>query len=137
MLGSTSLMTTKPLNYLFWCVQGFELAKQAALSFLQTFKQAVSKDDREMLRCVARTSLRTKLYETLADQLTDIVVDAVLTTQQPDVPLDLYMVLPLRVLPTANIPDGHTSDYCTAYPQPCNGSIAANCWFRMQASPRQ
>ncbi|KAK9802062.1 hypothetical protein WJX73_009618 [Symbiochloris irregularis] len=73
-------------------VEGFELAKQAALSFLDSFKLPAGADDRELLRCVARTSLRTKLYETLADQLTDIVVDAVLTIRQPDQPLDLFMV---------------------------------------------
>ena len=39
-----------------------------------------------------RTSLRTKLYEGLADQLTDIVVDAVLTIRKPDEPVDLFMV---------------------------------------------
>ena len=41
---------------------------------------------------MARTSLRTKLYQDLADQLTDIVVDAVLTIRKDDEPLDLYMV---------------------------------------------
>ena len=46
----------------------------------------------EALRCVARTALRTKLYEGLADRLTDIVVDAVLTIKKEDQPLDLYMV---------------------------------------------
>ena len=37
-------------------------------------------------------SLRTKLAEVLADQLTAIVADAVLTIQKPDEPIDLYMV---------------------------------------------
>jgi T-complex protein 1 subunit zeta len=41
---------------------------------------------------VARTALRTKLREGLADQLTDIVVDALLTIRKPDQPLDLHMV---------------------------------------------
>jgi len=45
-----------------------------------------------MLRCVSRTSLTTKLAPHLAEQLTDIVTDAVLTIRQPDQPLDLYMV---------------------------------------------
>jgi hypothetical protein len=45
-----------------------------------------------MLRCVSRTSLSTKLAPHLVEQLTDIVTDAVLTIQQPDQPLDLYMV---------------------------------------------
>ena len=45
-----------------------------------------------MLCCVARTALRTKLYEGLADQLTDIVVDAVCTLRKADEMLDLHMV---------------------------------------------
>lgn len=72
--------------------QGFEAAKKAALEFLETYKEPVAADDRELLRCVARTSLRTKIYETLADQLTDIVVDAVLTIRKPEEPIDLFMV---------------------------------------------
>ena len=72
--------------------QGYEAAKKAALKFLETFKVAAAPDDREVLRCVARTSLRTKVYEALADQLTDIVVDAVLAIRKPDEPIDLFMV---------------------------------------------
>ncbi|WRX16712.1 Chaperonin Cpn60/GroEL/TCP-1 family - like 10 [Theobroma cacao] len=48
--------------------------------------------DKEILKMVARTTLRTKLYEALADQLTDIVVNAVLCIQKPDEPFDLFMV---------------------------------------------
>ena len=44
------------------------------------------------MRCVARTSLRTKLAQTMADRLTDIVCDAVLTIRKPEEPIDLYMV---------------------------------------------
>ena len=72
--------------------QGFETAKKATLQFLETFKDKIETTDREVLLCVARTSLRTKLYQDLADQLTDIVVDAVLTIRKEDEPLDLYMV---------------------------------------------
>lgn len=72
--------------------QGFETAKKATLLFLETFKDKIKTTDREVLLCVARTSLRTKLYQDLADQLTDIVVDAVLTIRKEDEPLDLYMV---------------------------------------------
>lgn len=46
----------------------------------------------QMLRCVSRTSLSTKLAPHLVEQLTDIVTDAVLTIKQPEQPLDLYMV---------------------------------------------
>lgn len=73
-------------------VEGFDIAKTAALEFLDTFREKVDISDREMLKCVASTSLRTKVYESLADQLTDIVVDAVLTIQKPGEPIDLHMV---------------------------------------------
>lgn len=92
-----SLYTTqKPVKFsnnpvLAW-LQGFETAKKATLQFLETFKDKIETTDRELLLCVARTSLRTKLYQDLADQLTDIVVDAVLTIRKEDEPLDLYMV---------------------------------------------
>jgi len=74
--------------------QGFEAAKKAALKFLESFKVPAAPGDRELLRCVART----KVYEALADQLTDIVVDAVLTIRKPDEPIDLFMA---RAAPAA------------------------------------
>ena len=83
-------------------VQGYEHAKKATLAFLDTFKEKADPEDRELLRCVARTSLRTKLYEDLADQLTDIVVDAVLTIRKPEEAIDLFMVSGLRK--TASLP---------------------------------
>lgn len=88
-------------------VDGFEIAKRATLQFLEKFKTPVvmgDEPDKETLKMVARTALRTKvlhyifelhlssfivflharlllvsaqLYEALADQLTDIVVNAV------------------------------------------------------------
>ena len=75
-------------------LQGFELARTATLAFLDSFKMPAAPEDRELLLCVARTSLRTKLYTSLADQLTEIVVDAVLTIRRPEEPIDLYMVRP-------------------------------------------
>jgi hypothetical protein len=72
--------------------QGFDIAKKALLEHLEGFKTPCDPSDREMLLCVARTSLRTKLHQALADQLTSIVTDAVLTIRQPGTPLDLYMV---------------------------------------------
>ena len=41
---------------------------------------------------VARTSLRTKLIPELADQLTDIIVDAVLTVRREGKEIDLHMI---------------------------------------------
>uniref|UniRef100_A0A1J3J1Q7 T-complex protein 1 subunit zeta 1 n=1 Tax=Noccaea caerulescens TaxID=107243 RepID=A0A1J3J1Q7_NOCCA len=76
-------------------VDGFEIAKRATLQFLDTFKTPVvmgDEPDKEILKMVARTTLRTKLYEGLADQLTDIVVNSVLCIRKPEEPIDLFMV---------------------------------------------
>ncbi|KAK9091183.1 hypothetical protein Sjap_024360 [Stephania japonica] len=76
-------------------VDGFEIAKRATLQFLETFKTRVvmgDEPDHEFLKMVARTALRTKLYEALADQLTEIVVNAVLCIRKPEEPIDLFMV---------------------------------------------
>ena len=73
-------------------VDGFEIAKKATLEFLEGFKTPVTSGDKEMLKVVARTSLRTKVHEELADKLTDIVVNAVLCVQKPDQVIDLFMV---------------------------------------------
>uniref|UniRef100_A0A6N2N7R5 Uncharacterized protein n=1 Tax=Salix viminalis TaxID=40686 RepID=A0A6N2N7R5_SALVM len=56
------------------------IAKRATLHLLENFKTPVvmgDEPDREILKMVARTTIRTKLYEALADQLTDIVVNSV------------------------------------------------------------
>lgn len=73
-------------------VEGFEVAKKAALAYIDKVKKPIDGGDREQLRCVAYTSLRTKLQENIANQLTDNVTDAVLTIRQPGQPLDLHMV---------------------------------------------
>lgn len=72
--------------------EGFDLARTEALKLLDEFKVKADPEDRELLTTVARTSLRTKLIPILADQLTDIVVDAVLLIKKPDTPIDLHMV---------------------------------------------
>ncbi|EFJ08216.1 hypothetical protein SELMODRAFT_161138 [Selaginella moellendorffii] len=76
-------------------VDGFDIAKRATLEFLENFKIPVEigdSPDKEILKMVARTTLRTKVHEALADQLTDIVVNAVLCVKKPQEPLDLFMV---------------------------------------------
>ncbi|TKY64770.1 T-complex protein 1 subunit zeta 1 [Spatholobus suberectus] len=76
-------------------VDGFEIAKRATLQFLEKFKTPVvmgDEPDKEILKMVARTTLRTKLYESLADQLTDIIVNAVLCIRKPEEAIDLFMV---------------------------------------------
>ncbi|KAF1777764.1 GroEL-like equatorial domain [Phytophthora cactorum] len=74
--------------------EGFELAKDEVLRVLDGMKitpEDILKD-RELLCSVARTSLRTKLDQKLADQLTEIITDAVLTIAVPDRPIDLHMI---------------------------------------------
>uniref|UniRef100_A0A0D3EF56 T-complex protein 1 subunit zeta n=5 Tax=Brassicaceae TaxID=3700 RepID=A0A0D3EF56_BRAOL len=76
-------------------VDGFEIAKRATLQFLENFKTPVvmgDEPDKEILKMVARTTLRTKLYEGLADQLTEIVVNSVLCIRKPEEGIDLFMV---------------------------------------------
>ncbi|GMF32128.1 unnamed protein product [Phytophthora lilii] len=74
--------------------EGFELAKDEALRVLDTMKTTPEDvlKDRELLCSVARTSLRTKLDQKLADQLTEIITDAVLTIAVPERPIDLHMI---------------------------------------------
>ena len=72
-------------------VDGIEIAKKKALSFLDECKSKPEKIDREFLLNVARTALRTKLPIKLADQITEIVTDAVLTIKK-DTGIDLHMV---------------------------------------------
>ncbi|KAK5578158.1 hypothetical protein RB653_003111 [Dictyostelium firmibasis] len=87
--------------------EGFELAKDRCLAFLEEFKQS-SHDtlDRELLISIAKTSLRTKLPAELADQLTEQVVDALLLIHKPEQPLDLFMV---EIMTMQHRTDGHSS----------------------------
>ena len=44
-------------------VDGFEIAKRATLEFLENFKTPIGEEaDKEMLKMVARTTLRTKVF---------------------------------------------------------------------------
>jgi len=72
--------------------EGFELAKNKALELLESTKIPVESNLRDSLLHVARTSLRTKVHQNLADLLTDACVDAVLTIREKDQPIDLHMV---------------------------------------------
>ena len=62
-------------------VDGFELAREETLRFLDSYKTNLT--DEQLTRAltieVARTALRTKLNEELADHMTTIIVDAVTT----------------------------------------------------------
>ncbi|XP_077995226.1 T-complex protein 1 subunit zeta-like [Glandiceps talaboti] len=71
--------------------EGFEIAKTKALEILDEIK--ISREmDRDTLISVAKTSLRTKVHAELADILTEVVVDAVLTIRKGVEPIDLHMV---------------------------------------------
>jgi len=73
---------------------GFDLAREEALKFLDGFKVSMDDifNDREKLVCVARTSLRTKIAGAIADPTAEACVDAVRTIKKPGEPLDLNMV---------------------------------------------
>uniref|UniRef100_H2Y3W6 T-complex protein 1 subunit zeta n=1 Tax=Ciona savignyi TaxID=51511 RepID=H2Y3W6_CIOSA len=71
--------------------EGFELAKDKALEVLESIKCDI-KITRERLIDVARTSLATKVHRKLADQLTEVVVDAVLSVRREEEPINLHMV---------------------------------------------
>ncbi|KAM5492207.1 T-complex protein 1 subunit zeta [Microsporum audouinii] len=70
---------------------GYEIAKDEALKFLETFKLKRN-IDRELLLSVARTSLATKLNRTLAEKLTPAIVDAVLAIYKAPTKPDLHMI---------------------------------------------
>lgn len=70
---------------------GFEIAKDETLKFLDKFK--IDREiDRELLISVARTSLSTKLNTALAESLTPAIVDAVLAIYKAPAKPDLHMI---------------------------------------------
>lgn len=70
---------------------GYEIAKNETLRFLDTFKMTKSVD-RELLLSVARTSLSTKINAALSERLTPSIVDAVLAIHRPPAKPDLFMI---------------------------------------------
>lgn len=80
---------------------GFEKAREHVVEFLDDFKVAVEgdmRDHRDTLIAVARTALRTKLQPELADQLTQICTDAVLTISTRGEPIDLHMIEKMHMI---------------------------------------
>jgi len=63
--------------------EGLTIAYEKVLEFLDEFKKPVT-IERDLLIEVARTSLRTKLDQALADHITQCVVDAVLAIRRDD-----------------------------------------------------
>lgn len=70
---------------------GYEIAKIEALKFLDGFKME-REVERELLLCVAKASLSTKLNNSLAEKLTPDIVDAVLSIYQAPAKPDLHMI---------------------------------------------
>ncbi|CUM63186.1 uncharacterized protein PRCAT00000755001 [Priceomyces carsonii] len=74
-------------------VDGFDVARDESLEFLNTFKKTPEHIDREFLLQVARSSLATKVDSELTEVLTPIVTDAVLNVKKADERnLDLHMI---------------------------------------------
>jgi len=70
---------------------GFRLASDESKKILE--KLSVEKEaTRDLLLQVARTSLRTKLDQDLAEKLTEAIVDAVLAIKQENEEINLHMV---------------------------------------------
>jgi T-complex protein 1 subunit zeta len=109
---------------------GFDLAKTATLQFLEKFKVKKNTLEKELLTSVARTSLRTKVRQQLADKLTDIVVDALLTIHQPPAPIDLFMVEIMTMQHRADtdtiLVKGLVLDHGARHPD--MKKRAENCW---------
>ena len=74
--------------------EGFEVAKDMVLEFLDSFKERKPNihAERETLMDVVKTSLRTKLSSELADKMSDAVVSSVLAIASKDSPIDLHMI---------------------------------------------
>mmetsp|Transcript_27032 Transcript_27032/g.37620 ORF Transcript_27032/g.37620 Transcript_27032/m.37620 type:complete len:544 (-) Transcript_27032:267-1898(-) len=76
-------------------VEGFELARDHCMKFIDEFKKDVSEEkkvDTDLLMNVARSSLKTKVHAKLAEHLSDIVVKAIKCIHKPGNPIDLHMV---------------------------------------------
>jgi T-complex protein 1 subunit zeta len=75
-------------------VDGFDLAKRETLAVLNKMERKVENicEDRDLLMKVARSSVYTKLEKDLAEQLANIVTDAVLNIRAEDGNIDLHMV---------------------------------------------
>jgi T-complex protein 1 subunit zeta len=65
---------------------------------LEEFKVSKADIDRETLISIARTSLRTKVRQEVADNLTEAIVDAVLCIHNKGNPIDLHMVEIMKMM---------------------------------------
>ncbi|CAD1468194.1 unnamed protein product, partial [Heterotrigona itama] len=99
--------------------EGFELARIKTLEVLDSLKIPIE-PVKENLINVARTSLRTKVHPTVADKLTEICVDAVLTIRQKDQEIDLHMIelmeMQHRTAADTNLIRGIVTDHGSRHP---------------------
>ena len=72
-------------------VDGIELAKKETLAYLERAKIPHPVVSKELLLDVARASLMTKVHPSIANPLTDIIVEAVDTIKKGD-QIDLHMI---------------------------------------------
>lgn len=72
--------------------EGFDKAREGVLEVLDSMRVELQAKDRDSLLDIARTSLRTKLYASVADKFTEMCVDALLTIRGKDQAVDLNMV---------------------------------------------
>jgi len=73
-------------------VEGIEQAKEETLRFLETMKIPTAEGDTETVHQLAKTALRTKLPMKQADDLAEIVVEAVNVVKNGPDGIDLHMV---------------------------------------------
>ncbi|CRK91542.1 CLUMA_CG005201, isoform A [Clunio marinus] len=71
--------------------EGYDQARLQAIKILDEMKHPIEINRKNLIE-IARTSLRTKLNAQMADLLTDVCVDAILTIYKDDKPVDLHMV---------------------------------------------
>lgn len=99
--------------------EGFELARIKTLEVLDSLKIPIE-PTKESLINIARTSLRTKVHPTIADKLTEICVDAVLTIRQKDQEIDLHMIelmeMQHRTAADTNLIRGIVTDHGSRHP---------------------
>jgi len=91
-LKQADLYITEGLHPRVVC-EGFDKAKEKALQVLDEMKITLTDAERkEVLTAVSRTSLGTKVHPSMAEMMTNIVVDAVLAVKTEGKPVDLHMV---------------------------------------------
>jgi T-complex protein 1 subunit zeta len=72
--------------------EGYELAREYCLKFLEEFKVVPKEFDKRLLLDVAKTALSTKVHPEMANLLHEIVVDAIEIIRTPEKPIDLFMI---------------------------------------------